>query len=103
VDHHPSKNFEVDENVMQEFRRFLDEQKLAYTEAELMEVNDWLRSNIKAEILVDVYGQEEGQKVRAEADPQVIKALELLPKAKELAENAKRVVAERQSAHSLAR
>jgi carboxyl-terminal processing protease len=103
MDHHPNKTFEVDENVMQEFRRFLDEQKLPYTEAEFMEVSDWLRSNIKAEILVDVFGQEEGQKVRAEADPQVTKALELLPKAKELAENAKRTVAERQSAHSLAR
>ncbi|MBI2678786.1 MAG: S41 family peptidase [Candidatus Koribacter versatilis] len=92
------KDFQVDEAVMQEFRRFLDSQKVPFTEAELMESNDWIRSNIKGEIFISEFGQQEGQRVRAEDDPQVLKALELLPKAKELAENAKKVIAER-SAH----
>ena len=34
--------------LLQDFRKFLDEEKIPYTEAELMENNDWLRSNIKA-------------------------------------------------------
>jgi len=103
VTHHPGKNFEVDDAVMQDFRKFLDEEKIPYTEGELMENNDWVRSSIRSEIFVDAFGQEEGLKVRAESDPQVIKALELLPQAKALADNARRVVAERTGVHALSR
>jgi len=101
VTHHPGKGFEVDDVVLQDFRKFLDDEKVPYTEADLLENNAWVRSNIKSEIFVDVFGQEEGLKVRAETDPQVTKALELLPQAKQLAENARRVVAERGSGHPL--
>ena len=89
VTHHPAKSFEVDDVVLQDFRKFLDDEKVPYTEADLLENNAWVRSNIKSEIFVDVFGQEEGLKVRAETDPQVTKALELLPQAKQLAENAR--------------
>ena len=103
ISHHPTKSFVVDEQVMQDFRRFLDDQKIAYTEADLLANNDWVRSNIKAEIFIDAFGQEEGLQVRAEADPEVVKALELLPQAKTLADNARRIVAERNAAHVLNR
>jgi len=101
---HPrvAKNFEVDESVLQEFRKSLDADKTAYTEADLVQNNDWVRANIKSEIFVDAFGQEEGLKVKAESDPEVVKGLELLPQAKTLAENARKVVAER-STSSLSR
>ncbi|MBA3915182.1 MAG: S41 family peptidase [Acidobacteriales bacterium] len=104
--HHPTKSFEVDDAVMQDFRKFLDEEKIPYTEADLAENNEWLRSNIESEVFVDSFGQEEGLKVRAETDPEVVKALDLLPQAKQLADNAKKVLAERSSnsnTHALAR
>lgn len=101
IAHHPTKSFEVDEPVMQEFRKFLDEEKIPYTEAELIENNDWVRAQIKSEIFVDAFGQEEGLKVRAESDPQVLKALDLLPRARQLAENAKKIVAERNAAPAI--
>jgi carboxyl-terminal processing protease len=103
VTHHPAKNFEVDDVVLQDFRKFLDEEKIPYTEADLLENNDWVHSNIRSEVFVDSFGQEEGLKVRAESDPQVVKALELLPQAKQLADNARRVVAERSGARPLSR
>jgi carboxyl-terminal processing protease len=101
ITHHPAKNFEVDDVVLLDFRKFLDDEKIAYTEPELIENNDWVRANIKSEIFVDVFGQEEGLKVRAETDPQVTRALELLPQAKSLAENARKIVAERTGGHPL--
>jgi carboxyl-terminal processing protease len=82
---------------MQDFRKFLDSEKIPFTEAELLQNNDWVRSNIKSEIFVNAYGQEEGLKVKAEADPEVLKALDLLPQAKQLAEKARQVVAQRTS------
>jgi carboxyl-terminal processing protease len=103
VNHQPTKSFEVDDAVMQDFRKFLDQEKIPYTEADLSQNNDWIRSTIKSEIFIDAFGQDEGLKVRAESDPQVTKALELLPQAKALAENAKKIVAERGSGQSLNR
>src|SRR5213082_2096862 len=104
VNHRPDpKKFEVDDAVMQDFRKFLDEEKVPYTEADLLQNADFIRSSIKSEIFVDAFGQEEGLKVRAETDPEVIKGLELLPQAKALAENARRVVAERSNVHALSR
>jgi len=99
INHKVTKQFEVDEQVMQEFRKFLDEQKIPYNEAELAQNGDWLRSNIKTELFINEYGQQEGMKVHTESDPAVAKALDLLPKAKELADNAKKTIAARTNAH----
>jgi carboxyl-terminal processing protease len=98
ITHKITQSFEVDDALMQDFRKFLDEEKIPYTEAEMIESNDWLRSNLKSELFVDAFGQEEGLKVRAETDPDVIKALELMPQARALADNARKVIAERNSA-----
>ncbi|GAC1430164.1 MAG: S41 family peptidase [Terriglobales bacterium] len=103
VTHHPAKNFEVDEAVMQEFHKFLEDEKVPYTEADLVQNNEWIRANLKSEIFVDAFGQEEGLKVKAESDPEVVKALELMPQAKQLAENARKVIAQRTSATPLSR
>lgn len=103
IDHHPAKNFEIDEATMQEFRTFLTDEKIPYTEADLAENNDWIRSNIKSEIATDAFGMEVGLQIRAESDPQILKALDLLPQAKQLADNARRQIALRESAHELNR
>jgi len=95
---HIEKNFEVTDAVMQEFRKFLDSQKIPFTEAELSEGSDYIKSSIKTELFISEFGQEEGLRVRAEGDPQVVAALNMLPKANELAENAKKVLAQRAAA-----
>lgn len=95
---HVDKNFEVSDAVMQDFRKFLDAEKVPYTEADLAQGQEWIKANIKAEIFIAEFGQEEGLKAKAESDPQVIAALNLLPKAKELAENAKKILAQRAAA-----
>ena len=103
VNHHPTKSFEVDDATLQDFHKFLDDEKIPYSEADLVENNDWVRSSIKSEIFVDAFGQEEGLKVRAESDPEVLKALDLLPQAKALADNARHIVAERTNPRPLSR
>jgi carboxyl-terminal processing protease len=64
----------------------------------LTEGIDWIKANIKSELFISEFGQEEGLRVRAESDPQVLSALNLLPKAKELADNAKKVLAQHAAA-----
>ncbi len=98
INHQVNKQFQVDDAVMQEFRKFLDEQKITFTEADLADNLDWIKSNIKAELFINEFGQQEGMMVHAETDPEVQKAVDLLPQAKQLADNARKVVAQRNNA-----
>ena len=102
IGRHIQKSFEVDDQVMNDFRKFLDDQKVPFTEAELVENNDWVRSNIKSELFISEFGQQEGLRVRAESDPQVLKGLDLMPQAKALADNAKKIIAQKAQARSAA-
>jgi carboxyl-terminal processing protease len=102
IDHKVDKNFEVNDAVLSDFQNYLQQEKVAFTAKDMAENLDWVKSNIKSEVFIDQFGQEEGLKVRAEADPQVIKALDLLPEAKQLADNARRIVAERNAARASA-
>ncbi len=98
INHTVTKQFEVDDAVMQEFRKFLDDQKIPYTDADLAANADWVRTNIKSELFINEFGQQAGLQVQAENDPEVQKALGLLPEAKQLADNAKKVIAQRNAA-----
>ena len=66
-----------------------------YTEPELAENLDWVKRKIKQEVFLSVFGQQEGFKVELEADPQVQKAVDAIPQARALYENARKVVAQR--------
>ena len=98
ISHKVERNFQVDDAVMKEFKSFLDEDKLPYTDKELAGNNDWVRASIKSELFVGAFGQQSGMQVQAEADPVVLKALDLMPQAKELADNARKIIAEHNQA-----
>jgi len=101
LNRHVAKGFEVDDAVIQDFRKFLDDQKIQFNEADLnSEDLPWIKARIKSELFVSEFGQQEGLKVSAETDPEVTRALELMPQAKALAENARRVIAEKAAARS---
>jgi len=102
VNHKVTKQFDVDDAVMMEFRKFLDSQQVSYNEAELAQNLDWVKSNIKSELFINEFGQQEGMRVHTENDPEVSKALELLPQAKQLAENARKIIAQRSNARMTA-
>jgi hypothetical protein len=87
----------VDDNVLLDFRKFLDNQKVSFTEAELHQDKDWVGCNLKSEVLLDQLGETQSRLVRAQCDPAISKALELMPKAKDLADNTRKVIAAGQS------
>ncbi len=95
ADHPADRSFVVTDDVVGEFRKFLADEKIVFTENEFNDNLFWIKSQIKADIFVSQYGQESGLRVRAENDPQVMEALKLLPKARELEEKASKVVAQR--------
>jgi carboxyl-terminal processing protease len=90
-----TKDFVVDDSLMREFRSFLSKHNVRYTEPELADNLDWIKRKIKQEIFMSTFGQQEGFKVLLEADPQVQRAVEAIPQARALYENARRIVAQR--------
>src|SRR5262249_17779339 len=87
--------FIADDNVMHEFRNFLGKHNVRYTEADLAENQDWIKRKIKQEVFMSTFGMQDGFKVLLEADPQVQKAIESVPQARALYQNARKIVAQR--------
>src|SRR5579871_2377044 len=90
-----TKEFTADDAVMHDFRAYLAKHNVHYTEPEMAENNDWIKRKIKQEVFMSVFGQQEGFKVELEADPQVQKAVDSIPQARALYENARKIVAQR--------
>src|SRR5271154_747591 len=57
-----TKDFEADDAVMTDFRKFLTTKNVHYSEPELAENLDWVKRKIKEEIFLSVFGQQEGFK-----------------------------------------
>ncbi len=88
-------SFEVDDKVIGEFRDYLNKHNIRYTEPEFAENQDWVKRKIKQEVFMSNFGTQEGFKVLLEADPQVQKAVDAIPQARALYENARKVVAQK--------
>jgi carboxyl-terminal processing protease len=92
--------FSVDDKVIKDFRDYLAKHNVHYTEAEFADNLDWTKRKIKQEVFMSAYGTQEGFKVLLEADQQVQKAVEAIPQARALYQNARRIVAQRTGAAS---
>ncbi|HMG03033.1 MAG TPA: S41 family peptidase [Edaphobacter sp.] len=84
-----SKDFTVDDAVVQEFKNFLKSKNIEYTDQDIAGVQDWLKESIKSDLFTSQFGQLEGLKVRAEWDPQIAKAVTYLPEAQTLQDHLK--------------
>jgi carboxyl-terminal processing protease len=87
--HTVSKDFVVDDAILQQFKDFLKANQIDYTDQEIAGVNDWVKESIKSELFTSQFGQLEGLKVRAEWDPQIAKAITFLPEAQALEDHSK--------------
>lgn len=87
------KTFDVDQAVLTEFRHFLNTKEIAYQETEFVDNMEFIKRQIKYEYFLSHFTQEDAQKVYLEGDLQVARALEVLPEARALFQNARKVVA----------
>src|SRR5256885_559585 len=88
-------DFSVDDHVMHEFRNYLSKHNVRYAEAVLAEHHTWVKRKIKQEVFMSTFGMQDGFKVLLEADPQVQKAIDSVPQARALYQNARKIVAQR--------
>jgi len=102
---HPDmpKGWEPDSDVVEQFRQFLHAEEFEFDEVDFSDNVDFITRFLKREVYVSAYDLDEGEKVYYELDPDVEKALDALPKAKQLLESPSRLVAEQLKADRAAR
>ncbi|HLH07657.1 MAG TPA: S41 family peptidase [Terriglobales bacterium] len=99
--HKITPSWNVDDQTLQDFRNFLHSKNITYSESDFAANLDWVKSHIKAEVFTNSFGLEQGQAASAADDPEVLKAVEYLPQAKNLEETAERIMLERNRSAAL--
>jgi carboxyl-terminal processing protease len=94
------RNFQVDEAVLADFKKFLTDQEIQWTEKDIADNLDWLKVNIKEKVITSQFGQLQGLRTLADWDPEIQKALTFLPEAQALEDNAHKVLAEKAQART---
>ncbi len=92
-----TKEFSPDDSVIAQLRGFLDKQHVKYSDQDLQANDAWLKWEIKREVFTTIFGLNEGYKVALENDAQLDKGVEMIPQAKALYANVRKVVAQRQT------
>ena len=91
-----TRDFVVTDSVVEQFRKYLNDQHIKFTDQEITENLGWLKWKIKREVFTSVFGLNDGFKIALQEDPQLDKAIELIPQARALYQNARKVLAERE-------
>jgi len=92
------QGWEPDQAISDQFKTYLKEKEVEFTDADFTANRDWVRSELKREMYVAAFSTDESLRVQFEQDPMVIKAMESMPKAKELLGTAKNMLVRRMKA-----
>ena len=92
---HPdlTEGWEPTDLVLEEFRQFLYREEIPFQEVDFIENVDFVKRFLKREVYIAAYDLEVGERVYYELDPDVQRALELIPEAKALLNGKKKLVA----------
>jgi len=89
------KNFQISDSMVNDFRLHLKKRGIAYDEKDFEASKDYIRREIRREVFYNRLGVAESERIKIEADPLVLKALDYLPEAKDLLGKSPRRVAQR--------
>jgi carboxyl-terminal processing protease len=89
------KGWEPDDRVIGMFHDFLMKNKYDFTEADFNLDRAWVKAELKREFYITAFSYEDSQRVAIEQDPAVQKAIDSMPSAKKLLDNAKKLLVER--------
>jgi carboxyl-terminal processing protease len=89
-----SRDFQTTDPVMNEFRDYLNKEKITFTEGDIQENRDYLSLRIKSDLIAAIYGRAEGDRVLTNSDPWVKKAIEAIPQAEDLEKKVRRISAQ---------
>ncbi|HTS68461.1 MAG TPA: S41 family peptidase [Terriglobia bacterium] len=87
------KDFEVTDNVLDEFKQFLGKEKISLSDVDMTANLDFIKNRIRIQLVASIYGEVEADRISIANDPIVQKSLDNMPQAKELMAKAKRYIA----------
>lgn len=96
VDH----NFEVNDAVISDFKQYLTNEGVDFTDKDIADNAEWLKVNIKDSVIASQFGSAAGLRVLADWDPMIQKALTYLPEAQALEDNAHKVQVQKAQARN---
>jgi carboxyl-terminal processing protease len=85
-----------DEKTLGELKAYLLSHGTFFTDAEFSNNREWINRNLAREMYTSAFNVDESDAMFARTDPEVAKAVELMPKASALLLSAKKVLAQRQ-------
>jgi carboxyl-terminal processing protease len=89
------KGWEPDDRIIEQFHDYILKNKFDFTEADFTLNRAWVKQELKREMYITAFSYEDSQRVAIEQDPAVQKAVESMPNAKKLLDNAKKLLVER--------
>ncbi|HEV2348395.1 MAG TPA: S41 family peptidase [Terriglobia bacterium] len=89
------EDFVVTDEVLQEFKHFLETKKVKITDTDIKDNADFIKRHIRAQLVLVIYGEDKASKIGIENDYLVGQALEHLGQARDLMASAKRYMAAR--------
>jgi len=81
-----------DEKVVEDFHQFLLDNGVQFSEADFTANHEWVKDQLKREMYITAFNIDASERVQIEQDPEVAKAIEAMPEAKQLLENARKVM-----------
>jgi carboxyl-terminal processing protease len=96
------KDFRVDDAVLKEFRAYVEQRKLRATDEDFAQHRDEIARRLEEQVLMQVFGEGEARRRTVAWEPQVRKALALVPRAEMLLRDPRTYVAERERERRLA-
>lgn len=88
-------SFQVSDALIAEFRQHIGKRGIEITDKDFQDNRDYLKRMIRYEIFYNRLGVADAARALLEGDPLVVKGVELIPEAKDLASKARRQLAER--------
>jgi len=89
------QSFQVSDALIDQFKQHMTKRGIEFTEKDFQDNRNYLKRSIKYEVFYNRFGVADAGRVLLEDDPQIMKALDLIPEAKDLAARARRQVAEK--------
>jgi carboxyl-terminal processing protease len=91
-----------DTAFLEEFHDYLLQHGTNFTESEFIQDRDWITRHLAREMYITAFNINESDRIFAQTDPEVAKAVDAMPKANALLETTKKIIVERMNAQHAA-
>jgi hypothetical protein len=87
-----------DDNLVTDLKSYLRSHGTVFTDPDFAKDRDWTRRNLAKEMYTTAFNVDESDAMFARTDPEVEKAVDMMPKASALLESAKKIIVQRMNA-----